>query len=60
MKVKLVKDSKGNVVAAVEHGAANETKIEPVIPKDYTIEEVEVSHDYKSDIKGFFEKYRSK
>jgi hypothetical protein len=54
MKVNLVKDEHGKVVATYESAARGGPTVKPVLKPGQTVHEVEASDDYKKDIKAFY------
>jgi hypothetical protein len=58
MKVNLVKDEAGRVIATFEKSpAAAGASVRPVLRPGHTIEEVEAEEDYTADIKAFYERH---
>jgi hypothetical protein len=58
MKVGLVKDENGKVVATFESNpAAAGLSIRPVLKSGHTLHEVEAKEDYGADIKAFYERH---
>jgi hypothetical protein len=57
MKVNVVKDSDGNVVATFENATPDGASVEPVLPPGYEVHEVEAEENYKADIKAFYERH---
>jgi hypothetical protein len=54
MKVNLVKDEKGKVVATFEHAAPGTPSVTPILKPGHKVHEVEASESYKKDIKAFY------
>jgi len=46
MKVKVVKDASGTVIASFETATGDGTSLQPVLPEGHTTEEMDVSDDY--------------
>lgn len=57
MKINVVKDTKGKVIATFENGADGVPSVTPVLEPGYKVEELEVKENYKADIKGFYAKH---
>jgi hypothetical protein len=57
MKVNLVKDANGKVVASFEHPVARGTSIRPVLKPGHTVHEVNAPEDYKKDIKALYKQH---
>ncbi len=57
MKVNVVKDENGKVVATFEDAAAGSPALKPVLRPGHKVHEVEVAENYKSDIKAFYAKH---
>jgi hypothetical protein len=55
MKVNVVKDEKGKVVATVEQSPAGGPSVKPVLEPGHKVHEVEAPEDYKKDIEAFYE-----
>lgn len=55
MKVNLIKDENGKVVATFEHGVPGGPSLKPVLKSGHKVHEVEASPDYTKDIKSFYE-----
>jgi hypothetical protein len=60
VKVNIVRDRRGNVVASYEDPDPGRMRIEPVLPKGYTIEKVEEEVGYHKDLKRFYQKHKKK
>jgi len=57
MKINLVKDAKGTVVATFENAIAGGPSIKPVLKPGHTVHVVEVAEDYKRDIKALYKQH---
>jgi hypothetical protein len=58
MKVNLVKDEQGKVVATFEKGPAGAGAfVRPMLQSGHTIEEVEAEENYTANIKAFYEQH---
>jgi hypothetical protein len=57
MKVNVVKDEHGKVVATFEHPVAGGPSLKPKLKPGYKVHEVEASEDYKKDIKAFYKQH---
>lgn len=54
MKVNVVKDEDGKVVATFEHAVAGRPSMRPVLKRGHKVHEVEADGNYRSDIKSFY------
>ena len=59
MKVHVVKDRKGRVIATFERNPGA-PRLEPKLQAGHKIEEVEAPDDYASDLKNFYAKHSKK
>lgn len=57
MKVNLVKDENGKVVATFENPTADGASVRPVLKPRHTVLEVEADENYKSDITAFYQRH---
>jgi hypothetical protein len=57
MKVNLVKDAAGKVVATFENSAPGGPTIRPVLKPGHSVHEVEAEDNYRSDVKAFYERH---
>lgn len=57
MKVNLVKDPSGKVIATFESARPGGPSIKPVLPAGHKVQEVDAPDNYRTDIKGFYAKY---
>jgi hypothetical protein len=57
MKVNLVRDQNGRVVATFENAAAGSPSIKPVLKPGHTVHAVEAPENYKADIKAFYKQH---
>lgn len=57
MKLNLVKDANGKVVATFENAGAGGPALKPVLPPKHTVHEVDAPDSYKADIKTFYEQH---
>jgi hypothetical protein len=55
MKVNVVKDSGGKVVATFEKPAPGGPQIAPQLKPGHTVHEVDASDDYQRNLKTFYE-----
>jgi hypothetical protein len=55
MKVNVVKDRNGKVVASFENPAGDGPSIRPVLKPGHTVHEVEAAENYTDDIPAFYE-----
>jgi hypothetical protein len=54
MKVNLVKDEKGKVIATFERPVGGRPSLKPVLKPGHTVHEVEAAENYRADIKTFY------
>ena len=57
MKVNIIKDDKGAVVATFEKGASGSPFLKPMLKPGHTVHEVDAADDYKADIKAFYKRH---
>ncbi len=57
MKVNVVRDEDGKVVATFENPVADGPSVRPVLKPRHTVDEVEAEEDYTADIKAFYERH---
>jgi hypothetical protein len=57
VKVNVVRDENGKVVATFEHAAAGGPSIGPVLQPKETVLEVEAAENYLADIKAFYKQH---
>ncbi len=57
MKINLVKDEKGKVVATFENAVAGGPSVRPVLKPGHKVHEVEAPENYKADIKAFYKQH---
>ncbi|HLJ91845.1 MAG TPA: hypothetical protein VKU02_01500 [Gemmataceae bacterium] len=57
MKVNLVKDANGKVIATFENAVAGGPSLRPVLKPGHKVHEVEAPADYKSNIKAFYQQH---
>lgn len=57
MKVNIVKDSKGKVVASFENPVGDGPSVKPVLKPGHTVHEVEAAEKYTDDISAFYERH---
>lgn len=55
MKVNIVKDANGKVVATFENAVPGGPSVKPMLKPGHKVHEVEASENYKKDIKAFYE-----
>jgi hypothetical protein len=56
MKVHVLKNKAGKIIATFEPTATSDIKLEPQIPKGHKVEEVEVASDYVSRLDTIYKK----
>jgi hypothetical protein len=57
MKVNLVKDENGKVVATLENAVAGGPSIKPVLKPGHTVHVAEVKDDYRAHIQAFYKQH---
>ncbi len=57
MKINVVKDKNGKVIATFEKGVGDAPSVTPVLEPGQKVEELDVPENYKADIKAFYEKH---
>ena len=57
MKVNLIKDTNGKVVATFENASPGGPQLKPVLKPGHKVEQVEAPDNYKADIKSFYAKH---
>jgi len=57
MKVNIIKDEKGKVVATFENGPPGGPSLKPMLKPGHTVHEVEAADNYKADVKAFYQKH---
>ena len=55
MKVNVVKDRNGNVIATFENAVGDGPSVQPVLRPGQTVHEVEAAENYTADIDAFYE-----
>jgi hypothetical protein len=60
VKVHVVRDEKGKVVATFERKPVGEISLEPVLEKGHTVQEVEAEEGYHTNLKAFYERHARK
>jgi hypothetical protein len=56
MKVKVIRDANGRVVATYESGTP-EASVNTVLKPGHEAQEVEADENYKADIRGFYRRH---
>jgi hypothetical protein len=54
MKVNVVRDENGKVVATFERAGPGRPSIAPVLKPGHTVHEVETTENYRTDLKAFY------
>jgi hypothetical protein len=57
MKIHLIKDANGKVVATFEQAKAGGAIIKPVLKSGHTVHEVEAAENYTADLKAFYQQH---
>lgn len=60
MKINVVKDRDGKVVATYENAVAGGPSVKPVLKPGHSVHEVEAEENYTADIKAFYEHHSQK
>ncbi len=56
MKVQIVRDAQGKVIATSEIGKDTEVSVKPVLEKGQTTEEINAADQYAHDLGGFYKR----
>lgn len=59
MKINVIKDAKGKVIATFEKGQTQASTVLPVLEKGHSVHEMDVADDYKSDLHTFYSRHGS-
>ena len=54
MKINVVKDKSGKVIATFETASERGVKVTPVLPDGHKVEQVEVENNYMDDLSAFY------
>lgn len=57
MKINVIKNELGKVVATFENGVPGGPTLTPVLKPGHRVHEVEAPENYKEDIKAFYERH---
>jgi hypothetical protein len=57
MKVNIIKDEKGRVVATFEPPRQGGPTLKPVLKSGHTVQEVDAPENYAADVKTFYAKH---
>ncbi len=57
MKLNIVKDEHGKVIATFEHPAPGSPGLKPVLPPGHQVHEVDAPDNYKADLKALYEQH---
>jgi hypothetical protein len=57
MKINLVKNANGKVIATFENAKAGSPSVKPVLQPKHTVHEVDAPENYKVDIKAFYQQH---
>ncbi|HEX6803067.1 MAG TPA: hypothetical protein VF133_05245 [Terriglobales bacterium] len=60
MKVHIIRDEHGKVVATYENNAPGGPQLKPVLKPGHTVHEINASDDYTKDIRGFYRQHSQK
>ena len=56
MKINVLKDSKGDIVATFEQPSDNESTLRPEVPEGYKVEEMDMPDNYISKLDDLYKK----
>lgn len=54
MQINVVKDPTGKIIATYENASGNGAKVEPVLPAGHKVEALQVSDNYKANLKALY------
>jgi hypothetical protein len=54
MKINIIKDEKGKVVATFENPVAGGPSVRPKLKPGHKVSEVEAAENYRADLKAFY------
>jgi hypothetical protein len=57
MKINVLKDKKGKVIATFEKAVGDAPSVAPVLEEGHKVEEMDVDPNYKADLKAFYQKH---
>jgi hypothetical protein len=57
MKINVVKDKNGKVIATFEKSVGQGPSVTPVLESGHTVHEMEVQENFKEDLKAFYDKH---
>jgi hypothetical protein len=57
MKINVVKDKAGNVIATFEKAVGDGTAVTPELEHTHTVHEVEVAENYRQDIQAVYKQH---
>jgi hypothetical protein len=57
MKVNIIRDENGKVVATFENDVPGGPRLKPVLKPGHTVHQVEAPDNYKANIKAFYERH---
>ncbi len=57
MRINVVRDEHGKVVATFENAAAGGPAIKPVLKAGHTVRQVEAPENYRAELKSFYKQH---
>jgi hypothetical protein len=57
MKINIVKDKAGKVIATFEKAVADAPSVTPELDKSHTVHEIEVKENYRQDIQALYKQH---
>ena len=59
MKLNLVKDPAGKIIATFENAMPGKPSLKPVLQPGHTVQEVEAPENYRADLMSFYQKHET-
>jgi hypothetical protein len=59
VKIQIVRDDKGKVVASAEITKGSEASVKPILEKGQTVDEVEAADQYLHDLPNFYKHHEA-
>ena len=59
MKVQIVRDDNGKVIASAESTKGSEVSVKPILEKGQTVEEVDAAAQYLQDLPNFYKHHEA-
>jgi len=57
MKIQVVKDKNGKVIATYQKAAAGAPSVEPVLEAGHSVAEMEVADNFHENVRAFYEQH---